>query len=92
MNQMERKPLKNGNLPATSKQRWFLFLLTKEDYREKDISMQEASDLIDKLKKEKEAQKARKITVEIEGDSPSIDEIMTLVIEQLDIKGIEYTV
>ncbi len=41
--------MNNPNEPATSRQRWALYLITKEDYRNKDITKQEAADLIKKL-------------------------------------------
>jgi len=44
----------NANLePATKRQRWALFCLTKEDWREKSITKQEAKELIDAYTKDK---------------------------------------
>lgn len=41
--------MENPNAPATSRQRWALYLITKEDYRDRHITKQEAADLIKKL-------------------------------------------
>lgn len=41
------------NLPATKKQLWALFCLTKKDHRDKNLTMEQASDLIGKFKKDK---------------------------------------
>lgn len=89
---MANKPLTNGNLPATSKQRFYLWTLTKEDYKTKEITMQEASDLIGKFKAEADAKKARKIIVEAKGNVVSLKEILLQVKAQLDEKKVKYTV
>ena len=52
--------IKNPSAPATSKQTWYLFCLTKEDHREKRLTRQEASDLIEKYKEAKNKPKPKK--------------------------------
>lgn len=41
--------MENPNAPATSRQRWALYLITKKDYRNVELTKQEAADLIKKL-------------------------------------------
>lgn len=41
--------MENPNAPATSRQRWALYLITKKDYRKVELTKQEAADLIKKL-------------------------------------------
>lgn len=41
--------MENPNAPATSRQRWALYLITKKDYRDVELTKQEAADLIKKL-------------------------------------------
>lgn len=43
----------NTNAPATSRQLWALFCLTKEDHRGKNLTMGQASEMISKLKAQK---------------------------------------
>lgn len=50
----------NRDKPATKKQTWALFCLTKKDYRQEGLTMQEASELIDKFSKEKGNGKSKK--------------------------------
>ena len=38
--------MENPNAPATSRQRWALYLITKKDYRDVELTKQEAADLI----------------------------------------------
>ena len=46
----------NAERPATRKQLWAIFCLSKKDYRDKDLTRADASHLIQRLKMEKEAQ------------------------------------
>ena len=41
--------MENPNAPATSRQRWALYLITKKDYRDVELTKQEAADLIKEL-------------------------------------------
>ena len=41
--------MENPNAPATSRQRWALYLITKKDYRNVELTKQEAADLIKEL-------------------------------------------
>ena len=41
--------MENTNTPATSRQRWALYLITKKDYRDVELTKQEAADLIKEL-------------------------------------------
>lgn len=47
--------IKEPNAPATYKQTRALFFLTKQDWRDKGLTRQEASDLIDKYQNEKQS-------------------------------------
>lgn len=50
--------LKTPNEPATKKQLWALFCATKEDYRNRGLTMQEACDILQSVnKKEKSVNK-----------------------------------
>lgn len=52
--------MKNPDAPATKRQRWALFCITKEDWRDRDITKREASDLIGKLGSKKKTAKKTK--------------------------------
>lgn len=57
--------------PATSKQLWTLFCLTKQDYRNKNISKEEASKLIGELlAKKKNGENTTERKPKVEEDSP----------------------
>lgn len=47
----KRDDFKNPDAPATRRQTWALFCMTKQDWREKNLTVFEASQLIDKLKR-----------------------------------------
>lgn len=73
----------NKNRPATKKQLWALFTITKHDYRNENLTMQQASDLITSLKQsgKKAAPKSA---------PKSVDKLETLFIEHMTdkIKGV----
>jgi hypothetical protein len=52
--------MNNPNAPATKRQTWALFCITKEDYRNKGLTKAEASDLIKKLGNKKHAKNTSK--------------------------------
>lgn len=52
--------MKNPDAPATKRQRWALFCITKEDWRDRDITKREASDLIGELGGKKKTAKKTK--------------------------------
>jgi hypothetical protein len=62
-----KKQITKPNEPATRKQTFYLFTLTKQDWRGKGLTVQQASDMIDKLLKEKNRDGAKKDYA----DSPS---------------------
>ena len=49
--------MNNPNAPATRRQLWALFCITKEDWRERGLTKAEASDLIKKLGNKKHTKK-----------------------------------
>lgn len=78
--------------PATYKQRFILFTLTKEDYREKNITKGEAYDLIASLSNGKE-KKISKVNNDLVGDIVKFlkgndDKIIAKINEQLGIKSV----
>lgn len=66
--------LKNPDAPATEKQKYYLQQLTGEDYLEKDMTMQEASDKIQELEMKKVAH-----TIVDNGKKPFEEAHITLI-------------
>lgn len=54
------KQITMPNAPATRRQTWMLFCLTKRDYRGDGLTVQQASDLIDQLMKDSKKPAAQK--------------------------------
>lgn len=86
--------MNNPNEPATSRQRWALYLITKEDYRNVELTKREAADLIKKLgdpdyKKDKPARTSSTIASKLEKYMVDhFEEIWKACGESLKIKSV----
>lgn len=86
--------MENPDAPATSRQRWALYLITKKDYRNVELTKQEAADLIKKLgdpnyKKDKSARTGSILASKLEKYmTDHFEEIWKACGESLKIKSI----
>ena len=86
--------MENPNAPATSRQRWALYLITKTDYRNVELTKQEAADLIEKLgdpnyKKDKPARTSSTLASKLEKYMVDhFEEIWQACGESLKVKSI----
>lgn len=86
--------MNNPNEPATSRQRWALYLITKEDYRNVELTKREAADLIKKFgdpdyKKDKPARTSSTIASKLEKYMVDhFEEIWKACGESLKIKSV----
>ena len=86
--------MENPNAPATSRQRWALYVITKKDYRDVELTKQEAADLIKKLgdpnyKKDKPARTGSTLASKLEKYmTDHFEEIWKACGESLKIKSV----
>ena len=86
--------MENPNAPATSRQRWALYLITKKDYRNVELTKQEAANLIKKLgdpdyKKDKPARTSSTLASKLEKYMVDhFEEIWQACGESLKVKSI----